>query len=86
MRVNLLETDIDLTKLRYGIETFEMINGECPKYVVMNEQTRHVIESKCIPFYIENGIYFSSVLHADSIFGIPIAYSNSLSFGIVDIV
>lgn len=83
----MVESKFNLDELLYKIHMFEMINGEYPNYVVMNESTEDAIASRYRVSYVEHDVYFyNNKRHNGEIFGIPIAYRYSLPFGIVDIV
>ena len=87
MKVNLSETNFDLGSFLSSIDLFEMMHCRYPSYVVINEQTYDVIESRCRTFYVENDVYFkNNKRHTGKIFDIPIAYCGALPFGVVDIV
>lgn len=87
MKVNLVESKFNLDELLYKTHMFEMINGECPNYIVMNEPTADAIESRYRVHYVEHDVYFrNNKRYNGEIFGIPIAYRYDLPFGIVDIV
>lgn len=87
MKVILIEKKFDLDELLDKIQMFEMINGEYPSYIVMNEQTEDAIASIYRVNYVEHDVYFkNNKRHNGELFGIPIAYRYSLPFGIVDIV
>ena len=52
MKVNLIDKNFDLDELLYKIHMFEMINGEHPNYIVMNEQTEDAIVSRYRVVYV----------------------------------
>jgi hypothetical protein len=86
MKVNLLDKDYNLDELFYNIQKFEAFNNRCPKYIVMNEQTVDLIESLS-QYRVWNGVYFKhNRKYVNEIFGISIAYNESLDVGMVDIV
>ena len=80
MRANLQENNFDLDQFLSSIESFEMMHESYPSYTIMNYQTYKAIAYRHAINYTENDT------HVNKIFGIPIAYSNSLPFGTVDLV
>lgn len=87
MKVNLFDNKFDLDKLLYEIHIFKMDKGESPNYIVMSKKTLYAIVGQN-PFYyvVENRYSENNKRYSCEIFGIPIAYNETLQFGVVDIV
>ena len=87
MKVNLFDSKFDLDKLLYEIHIFKMDKGESPNYIVMSKKTLYAIEGQNRFYYVHENVYFkNNKIYNCEIFGIPIAYNDTLQFGVVDIV
>ena len=87
MKVNLFDGKFDLDKLLYEIHIFKMDKGESPNYIVMSRKTLYAIGGQNRFYYVvENRYLKNNKGYTCGIFGIPIAYNETLQFGVVDIV
>ena len=86
MKVECLKKQIDINKIHWGIDVFKAEHyGNKPSYIIMNYETRvNLIDNLYYEVMIKDLIKIAN--KTDMIFGIPVALSEGLKYGEVDIV
>lgn len=84
MKINCYKIKIDMKEIQKGIDKFHCIHGERPSYIIMNWHTREEMMFDMMKFFEPSGL--SSIRRIAKIYDIPVAVSENLEDGEVDIV
>ena len=81
MKVNISIISVDIKLVEEAISKFYIINGKAPSFIIMNKETKEKIQTK------SNIVYTGLTGRPfDSIDDIPVACSEYLDFGEVEVI